>query len=288
MTIAEGATGGAPRGVGGLDGESEAGSMPGVIMEHESRNGSHTNHDRDQRPNGVNGANYPSDKQQDKGKGRAEPVQNPTPANQTIDQGSNGTSATTSQQENGESGIPRDLLEQVPDEIAHITEGYMPLSMLLTRLAQRTHSDLIDTIKDLAQMPTPSSALNGNASHITATDDSSAENINKKLRLMNFATSAHEQWTKALVMTGWSRRSDDVRRIIDLKIHLDQQKVLYTEAVDSLANNKRALLNFRLPNPDFKTALEVLTTGKASWMPDVCPVSNFLFRAFTQSANINS
>ena len=57
--------------------------------------------------------------------------------------------------------------------------------------------------------------------------------------------------------------------MIDLRIHLEAQKKLYTDAIDSMAENKRALHNFRLPNPDFKTALEVLTTGKASWMPDV-------------------
>ncbi len=260
------------RGVERPEGDPIQESMPGVIMDQGSRNGSHTNHDREQRPNGINGATHASEKTQDKGKGRAEPQQNMTPVSPTALNGLNGNVTDDSRHENGEK-LSRDMQEQIsqlPPEIVHITEGYMPLGMLLSRLAQKTHADLINTVTDLAQMPVPTSTVNGNASHVSVTDDNSVENVNKKLRLLNFATPAHEAWTKALVITGWSRRADDVRKIIDLRIHLDQQKMLYTDTIEAMANNKKALLNFRLPNPDFKTALEVITTGKSSWMPDVC------------------
>jgi hypothetical protein len=50
--------------------------MPGVIMENGERHGSHTNHDRDRLPNGINGGAHMDDKPQDKGKGKAEPQQN--------------------------------------------------------------------------------------------------------------------------------------------------------------------------------------------------------------------
>lgn len=241
-------------------------------MDHGSRNGSHTNHDRDPRPNGVNGASYASEKIQDKGKARAEPQQNMTPTSPTIPNGLNGNLTDDSRHGNGENGIPRGMpsqMGQLPQEIVHMTEHYMPLSTLLSRLAQKTHSDLLSTVSDLAQMPTPTSALNGNASYLSATEDTSSDNVNKKLRLMNFATSSHEAWTKALVITGWSRKAEDVSKLIDLRIHLEGQKSLFTDAIESMANNQRALHNFRLPNPDFKTALEALTTGKASWMPDL-------------------
>ncbi len=245
--------------------------MPGVIMDH-GRNGSHTNHDRDQGPNGVNGTSCSPEKFQEKGKVRAEPQQNMTPISPTIPNGLNGNLTDDSRHRNGEDGPPRDIdshMGQLPQEIVHMTEHYMPLSTLLSRLAQKTHSDLLGTINDLTQMPTPASALNSNSSSIGATEDTSSDNVNKKLRLMNFATSSHESWTKALVITGWSRKAEDVSKLIDLRIHLEGQKSLYTDAIESMANNQRALHNFRLPNPDFKTALEVLATGKASWMPDL-------------------
>jgi mediator of RNA polymerase II transcription subunit 14 len=248
-------------------------SMPGVIMEN-GRNGSHTNHDRDQRPNGVNGANHVPEKNQEKGKVKAEPQQNMTPISPTIPNGLNGNFMDAQRHQNGGAdAVSQNLQErinQLPPEIVHITQGYMPLSKLLSRLAQKTHSDLSDTILELAQMPIPASALNGNSSHVTTVDDNSPENLAKKLRMLKFAQDAHTEWTKALVITGWSRRAEDVSRTIDLKIHLDNQMGFYDSAFSELAEVKRGLIHARLPNPDLRTALEVLTTGKASWMPDVC------------------
>ncbi|KAH7364629.1 mediator complex subunit MED14-domain-containing protein [Rhexocercosporidium sp. MPI-PUGE-AT-0058] len=242
--------------------------MPGVIMDHGSRNGSHTNHDRDQRPNGVNGA---SDKTQDKGKAR-ELHQSTAPVGPAISNGLNGKLPEGSRHGEGGIGNSRDMqarVNQLPEEIAHIAENYFPLQTLISRLAQKTHADVLSTIQELGQMPGPASAVNGNASHHSIPEDSSSENINKKLRLMNFATSSHEAWTKALVITGWSRKAEEVTHLIDVRIHVEAQKKLYTDAIDLMAENKRALYNFRLPNPDLKTALEVLTTGTASWMPDL-------------------
>jgi mediator of RNA polymerase II transcription subunit 14 len=260
------------RGAERPEGDLKLESMPGVIMEN-GRNGSHTNHDRDQRLNGVNGANYVPEKNQEKGKGRAEPQQNMTPISPTIPNGLNGSFMDGSRHQNGEGdAISQDLQErinQLPPEIAHITQGYMPLSRLLSRLAQKAHNDLSSTILELAQMQVPSSTVNGSASHITIADDNSAENLAKKLRMLKFAQDSHTEWTKALVITGWSRRAEDVSRTIDLKIHLDNQAQFYENAVYELGEVKKGLIHARLPNPDLPTALEVLTTGKASWMPDV-------------------
>ncbi|KAK0104172.1 mediator complex subunit [Cadophora gregata f. sp. sojae] len=244
--------------------------MPGVIMDHGSRNGSHTNHDRDQRPNGINGVLPNVDRIQDKGKVRESQIM--APVSSAISNGLNGKFPEGLRHGVGENGDSRTMqarVDRLPEEVAHISESYFPLSTLLARLAQKTHVDLLGTLQELGRMPAPTSAVNGSVSYLSSTDDPSPENVNKKLRLMNFATSSHEAWTKALVITGWSRKAEDVSRLIDLRIHLEAQKRLYTDAVDLMAENKRALQNFRLPNPDIKTALEVLTTGQASWMPDL-------------------
>ncbi|KAF4634371.1 hypothetical protein G7Y89_g3739 [Cudoniella acicularis] len=241
-------------------------------MENGARNGSHTNHDRDRRPNGVNGANFVSEKALEKGKGRAEPQQNVTPISPTIPNGVNGGFLQTSRQNGAEDLTPKDVkaqFGQLPPEIEHITTGYMSLSTLLSRLAQKTHNDLGRTILELAQMPVPASSANGSSSPITTADDNSADNLNKKLKLLKFSQDAHTEWTKALVITNWSRRSEDVSKMIDLKIHLNKQKGYYDQALDKLMMVKRNLVHARLPNPDLKTALEVLTTGKSSWMPEL-------------------
>jgi hypothetical protein len=143
-------------------------SMPGVIMENGSRNGSHTNHDRDQRPNGVNGVDYGSEKLQEKGKGRAEPLQNMTPTSPTIPNGLVTFKEGPHQNGGGSLNSPnmQERVNQLPPEIVHITENYQSLQSLLSRLAQKTHNDLTAKILELAQMPVPASAVNGNASHI--------------------------------------------------------------------------------------------------------------------------
>lgn len=270
--IKEGAVGVASKGGERQSGESIP--MPGVIMDNGDRNGSHTNHDRDQRPNGVNGETFVSEKAMEKGKGR-EPQQNMTP---TSPMGPNELNGMADPQlpRTESAVIPADMQErinQLPPEIVHITEGYMPLSTLLTRFAQKTHNDLTAKIMELAQMPVPASAVNGNASHASA-DDNSAENVNKKHRLLEFAQNAHTDWTKAFVITSWSRNSEEVSKLIDLKYHLDQKSNLYFNAIHALAQVRRELGAARIPNPDLKTAVQVLSTGKAPWMPEVCRISS--------------
>ncbi|POS85131.1 hypothetical protein EPUL_003911 [Erysiphe pulchra] len=163
----------------------------------------------------------------------------------------------------------------LPPEILHITQGYISLKTLIARLAQKTHRDLLKTVIDLAQMPTPTLKANSNGTQVITVDDTSTENLAKKLRILKFVTEAHEAWTKALVITGWSRKAEDVSKIIDLKVHLDARLQDYVAAIDQMAHDKRGYIHARLPNPDIKTALEVMETGKASWMPEVGLYSDF-------------
>ncbi|KAG0651107.1 Mediator of RNA polymerase II transcription subunit 14 [Hyphodiscus hymeniophilus] len=234
-------------------------------MDSGERNGSHTNHDRDQRPNGVNSEVFVAEKVQGKGK---EPQQNMTPTSPMGPNALNGTASRLPAPEGAV--IPADMqerLNQLPDEIVHITQGFMPLSTLLTRFAQKTHKDLATKIVELAQMPIPASAVNRNAPH-ASTDDNSAENVAKKHRLLEFAQNAHTDWTKAFVITSWSRNIEDVRKLIDLKVHLDKERSHYFDAINALGEVRRELGAARIPNPDLKTAVQVLSTGTAPWMPE--------------------
>ena len=61
---------------------------------------------------------------------------------------------------NGDSRALQARVNRLPEEIAHIAENYFPLSMLLARLAQKTHAELLGTLRDLGQMPAPASVLN--------------------------------------------------------------------------------------------------------------------------------
>jgi mediator of RNA polymerase II transcription subunit 14 len=199
-----------------------------------------------------------------------------TPTSPTVPNGINGSFGSipnlAHHLESGRAPVPQDLQDQfnqLPPEIAHITHGYMPLSMLLKRLAEKTHNALSNKILELASMPVPPSALNVGPSGLTEVDDTSLENLAKKKLLLDFSQSTHADWVKALVITNWSRRSEDVSKTIDLKVYMDSQRVLYDQAIDQLATMKVDLAHAKLPNPDIKTALQVLSTGKAPWMPEV-------------------
>lgn len=248
--------------------------MPGVMMETFSRNGAHTNHDRDTMPNGINGDTASTGRTYDNGKARAE--QQPNPKHLTVANGLNGMpyDAPNQVQEatvDIRSADMAERMQQLPPEIVHITEGFEPLSRLLARLAQVTHNRLSTKVLELASMPSPLSAVNGNGAHFSnGADDNSVDSLKKKINLLKFAEETHANWTKALVITQWSRVHKEVSKLIDLKVHLDSQRTYYDAAVYDLSEIKRSLIHARVPNPDLKTAVEVLSTGKASWMPDVC------------------
>ncbi|KAI9792742.1 MAG: mediator complex subunit [Piccolia ochrophora] len=165
-----------------------------------------------------------------------------------------------------------------PPQIDHITQGYQPLAKLVTRLVQETFNELRDVIEQLAEMPLPQSSSQTNAhagfSHASSTAmtngvNNSQVNVQKKMRLMKFVQDRRAQFIKVLVLAQWSRQSSEISRVIDLKVWLDRQRTYYDEAWYWMGDLKRTLGPAKMPNPDIHTALEVLSTGKASRMPDL-------------------
>ncbi len=235
--------------------------MPGVVnMEPAGQNGMRTDHDRDLVINGVNGASAAGHEQVAPDKGKA-------PATASHHDAVNGGDSVGAA---APSGDQLSRMNDLPDEIVHITQGFVPLSLLLTRLAQVSHNSLQEKVAELAKMPIPGAAVNGNATYNSSgPDDNSNENLRKKASLASFAQDMHGKWLKALVIAEWSRKAGAVSKLIDLKFHIDQQRILYDATLDNVVNLKRDLTFARMPSPDLKTALQVLSTGSAPWIPDV-------------------
>lgn len=156
----------------------------------------------------------------------------------------------------------------LPPEIKHITEGFLSLPRLLARRAQVSHNTMIQMIQTMSEMPLTLPQTNG-FTDASRPDDTSVDNMKKKVQFLKYAEKEHADWVKALVITSWARVSDDVRKLIDLKVHIDTERLYYDFALDRMVEVKRNLIHARLPNPDLRTALETLSTAKASWMPDV-------------------
>ncbi|KAI1142890.1 MED14-domain-containing protein [Hypoxylon sp. FL0543] len=235
--------------------------MPGVIMmENGVREPLPTNHDRD-------------NDQVFNGNGILAPQSNGTlagPGNGA----SNGANTMANGNEAGDGAQPAQphnssRMNDLPDEIKHITEGFVPLGLLLSRLAQKTHNQLVDEIVTLAKMPVPAPAVNGNSTHAgAAIDDTSTENLAKKTKLLNFVQERHAEWVKAAVIARWSRNAQSVSKLIDLVWLLRQQQEKYQNVIHTMAGIRYSSTLARLPNPDLRTALQVLSTGTAPWMPD--------------------
>lgn len=167
-------------------------------------------------------------------------------------------------------GLQAATMEEPPDDIPHITTDMMPLSLLLTRLAQFSHASLQDHIAELASKPLPQNAPNGNASHhATGAEDTSPESLEKKAKFLNFIQELHSKWVKALVITEWSKKAGEVGKLIDLRSHLASELEVFNTTFRDLVKMNRDMHWAKVPSPDLKTALEVLAHGKVSWLPDV-------------------
>ncbi|KAL8799758.1 MAG: hypothetical protein Q9182_005664 [Xanthomendoza sp. 2 TL-2023] len=155
-----------------------------------------------------------------------------------------------------------DSSRQLPPEILHIAEGYLPLSNLIARVVQETFNGLTEVIHGLSELQIPQ--VNG-----PAPANHSQANVQKKLSLLSFAQDRRAKFIKILVLSQWSRQAKSISKVIDLKIWLSNQAKLYDDACNWMGWLKRFMAQERMPNPDLQTALEALSLGKVSGLPDL-------------------
>lgn len=185
-------------------------------------------------------------------------------------------------------GIENLINGQLPPEIEHITYGYIPLSRLISRLAQETFNNLTDVIDEISTTGAaeatsnssfPSNQINGNRGV-----DARNSDILKRQRMLEWAQQRRDDFIKILVLSQWSRQAEQVGKCIDLNVWLGTQRRTYNDAVAWVGEFKRVVEHTKLPNPDLKTALEALSLGKASWLPDVRHRRSMTERGFADIA----
>ena len=243
-------------------------------MENGFQNGPHTNNDQGPRANGANGVFVKTEPSPDKSRGLSVKDK---PNDTAMLNGGHGAAMPSSdlaqkpQPQPDAPPVPNPLrMDDLPDEIQHITTGIMPLGILLARLAQISHNHLQELIAELSTRPVAQNVANGNTDYRSTTaEDTSPDSLEKKKMILHFIQDLHAKWVKALVITEWSRKADLVGKLIDLKAHIEQQLYNYTAVLWEMANVKRDLVFARLPGPDLKTALDVLSSGTVPWMPEV-------------------
>ncbi len=242
-----------------------------ITMESGAQNGTmHTNHDRDcTMTNGIT-SEPPFKEEASLEKQKMASGANPPPV-QTLANGSMDVDAQ--QQIPAEPTDPASSrLNDLPPEIQHITAQFKPLGFLLSQLARKSHYGLEECIDNLAKRPLPvGAAVNGGSSdvHGLVGDDMSPENLQKKKFLLDFVQEEHTNWTKALVITEWSKKAGQVSKLIDLRFHLNRLMTEHDNFLGEFYKMKRDLTFATLPSPDLKTAIYVLSRGSAPWMPDL-------------------
>ncbi|KAK4105807.1 MED14-domain-containing protein [Parathielavia hyrcaniae] len=182
---------------------------------------------------------------------------------------------------NNTQALQNTKMEDLPDEVQHITADSLPLSLLITRLAQFSHAKLQELVLSLSSKPLPESFSNGNGNSGVngavkgsanaggpVLEDTSPESLEKKAMVLNYIQDLHSRWVKVLVVTEWAKNADEVGKLIDLRTHLADKLELYNQTFWGLVGVKQELAFAKVPSPDLKTALDVLSSGSVHWMPD--------------------
>lgn len=162
-------------------------------------------------------------------------------------------------------------ITQLPPEIAHVpSEAYHSLSKLIQRISQETYNELSETLLQMREMkPTQ---VNGNLPNGLGLPNPQDAEVNKqkKLILLRFAHDNRAKFIKLLVLTEWGRKaSADLSKLIDLFGWAREQSYSQDRINEQIEFMKFVMNDARQLNPDIKTALEILGTGKAEWIPDV-------------------
>ncbi|KAJ8102525.1 mediator complex subunit MED14-domain-containing protein [Lipomyces tetrasporus] len=132
------------------------------------------------------------------------------------------------------------VADEVYPSIPHISENFIPLSVVASRLVENTYSELVNILETLP----------------------AANDTTKKRKFLNFLIHTRQQYIKLLVLTQWSRNARDISKVIDVVSWLSGQKNCFSNVVWSLQAVKHDLGSARLRNPDIATALEVFVLGK--------------------------
>lgn len=155
----------------------------------------------------------------------------------------------------------------VAPKLEDVSDSYVPFGTLLERMAQQTYFDLEQTIDAMADVQISEPVTNGLGTQPST--DTSPASVDKKLRMMNFAQTHKDRYIKAWVLSQWGQNIKDIDKTIQLSMWIRQQDEATHLAADGIINLKHNMVAAKMPNPNIEGALQLLSTGRAPWMPDL-------------------
>ena len=108
-------------------------------------------------------------------------------------------------------------------EIPHISDNFIPLSYVVSRLVSNTYSELVNILETFP----------------------AANDVTRKRKFLNFLVHTRQQFIKLLVLTQWSHNADDVSKVIDVVSWLAGQKNCFVNVIWALQNVKQGLSSAR-------------------------------------------
>lgn len=178
-------------------------------------------------------------------------------------------------------------LAPIPFEIPHITQGFFPFGTLVNRAVQNCWNELSELISELATIQVPADHSTAPGAIGKSPGNQSAQNMHKKLKILEWGQAKKAEFIKLLVLSDWSRQAAEVSRLIDVQGFIRTRHQAYTNAMNFVGVMKQDLVRAQVANPDLKTALEVLAKGRVTSLPDVSFEFNdrFCFQTELRHAN---
>lgn len=175
------------------------------------------------------------------------------------------------------SGLTSSLLD-LPPEIIHSLDGFIPLPQLIERVCQQSFLDFTDLIDKTSEMTVDN--LNGSHPGVNGVGSQDSDmNQKKKLLWLDWVNSNREKFIKLMVLSQWTRTNGvSIQKLIALMGWANTQNRGYELAAHDIGDLKIRLYDFRAKNPDISTALEILATGKDSRYPDVSKHADYIRR----------
>lgn len=164
------------------------------------------------------------------------------------------------------------LLDGQPPELPHISAGFYSLGELIGRVTQESFNGLTGVMDEMSRMRIPirpGPALTNGLTPHAASDDVSTDspaNQEKKRKFLEWSQTTRERLIKLLVLTTWSSKMDDLRKLMDVLAYLRESDTTYWQVANSIGEIKRRMYPFKLPAPNLPHAAEVLSRGTAAWM----------------------
>jgi mediator of RNA polymerase II transcription subunit 14 len=232
--------------------------MPGVIMENANVEGSARRPGLNEATNGAHGSMGSNEKF----------GQRPALANGPVHVNGTGREADHSNQVSKTTQRMEELTI-TPYEIPHITQGFFPFGTLVHRAVQNCWNELSELISELATIQVPPDHSTAHGAIGKSPGNQSAQNMHKKLKILEWGHAKRAEFIKLLVLSDWSRQASEVSRLIDIQGFIRTRHQAYANAMNFVGVMKQDLVRAQVANPDLKTALEVLAKGKVASLPDV-------------------